>query len=211
MEDRMKKIALITLLLSLIVVTGAFAAGAMTFGVNGGIAMPTGDFANFYKMGYFGGAFGEYGINEQFSIGVGAGYVKVGLKDEYKKILEDLAIEAGAPSDVSVDVKESAIPVTLYAKWTPPMKDSKVAPYVKVGGGYYMLKSEITASAGGESANVKDTFNKPGFFGGVGVDYKASPQLKIGVFGEAHDVLTEGKSSMFIIGGLSVGFGLATK
>jgi hypothetical protein len=208
-EDRMKKTALITLLLSLVVVTGAFAAGEMTFGVNGGVALPTGDFGKDFKMGFQGGVFGEYGINEQFAVGIGAGYAKVGLKDEYKKLLEDLAISEGAPTDVTVDVKESAIPITLYAKWMPPMKDSKVAPYVKAGGGYYMMKSEITASTAGLALSRSETVNKPGFFGGVGVDFKASPQVKVGVFGEAHDILTEGKSSMYINAGVSVGFGLA--
>jgi opacity protein-like surface antigen len=206
----MKKTALITLLLSLIVVTGAFAAGAMTFGVDGGVAMPMGTFGDYFKMGFMGGAFGEYGINEQFAIGVGADYVKVGVKDEYKSLLEaeasDLAGEA-----VTVDVTESLIPITAYVKWTPPMKDSKVSPYVEVGGGYYMMKGEIKASVAGASINASDTTNKPGFFGGAGVDYKASPQVKVGVFAKYHDILTEGDSAQLFTAGVSVGFGLATK
>lgn len=205
----MKKTALITLLLSLVVVTGAFAAGAMTFGVDGGVALPTGDFGDYFKMGYQGGVFGEYGFDKQFAVGIGADYDKVSVKDEYKTDLEAIAILEGAPADVTVDVKESVIPITLYVKWMPPMKDDKVAPYITVGGGYYMMKTDVTASVSDLAVSASTTTNKPGFFGGVGVDFKASPQIKVGVFGKAHDILTEGKSSMYINAGVSVGFGLA--
>ncbi len=44
-EDRMKKTALITLLLGMAVFSSAFAAGG-TFGVSGGLAKPTGDFGD---------------------------------------------------------------------------------------------------------------------------------------------------------------------
>jgi outer membrane protein W len=205
----MKKTALITLLLSLIVVTGAFAAGEMTFGVSGGAVLPTGDWADFFQMGFQGGVFGEYGINEQFAVGVGVDYAKVGVKDEYKTLLETLASDE-AGTDVTVDVTESAIPITAYVKWMPPMK-GKVAPYVTVGGGYYMMKSEIKASTADLAISQSETTNKPGFFGGVGVDFKASPQVKVGVFAKMHDILTEGSSTQYFAGGVSVGFGLATK
>jgi outer membrane protein W len=193
----MKKTALITLLLSLIVVTGAFAAGAMTIGVNGGIAMPTGDWGDVFGMGFTGGAFGDYAINEQFSLGIAADYVSTPVKDEFK-------VEG-------VDVKTSIIPVVLQAKWTPPMKDSKVAPYIMAGGGYYMLKITVAEEVGDATVSVSADANKPGFFGGAGVDFKASPQVKVGVFGKYHNILTEGSSTALITAGVSVGFGLATK
>jgi outer membrane protein W len=186
------------------------AAGGMTFGVDGGVALPTGDWADLFQMGFQGGVFGEYGINEQFAIGVGADYDKVGVKDEYITDLEDEA-SAELGVDVTVEVTESIIPITLYAKWMPPMKDSKVAPYVMVGGGYYMMTDKIEASVAGASISVSETVNKPGFFGGAGVDFKVNPTVKVGVFAKMHDILTEDSSTMYFNGGVSVGFGLATK
>ena len=205
----MKKTALITLLLSLVVFSSAFAAGGMTFGVDGGIAMPTGDFGDAYKMGFQGGVFGDYAINEQFALGVGVDYVKVGVKDEYISLLEAIySEEVGQP--VTVDITESIIPITVYGKWMPPMKGN-VAPYVVAGGGYYMMKFDAKVSVAGATGSGSETVNKPGFFGGVGVDFKANPQVKVGVFAKAHDILTEGQSSMYFNAGVSVGFGMASK
>ena len=171
------------------------AAGAMTFGVDGGVAMPTGDWGDVFGMGFTGGAFGDYAINEQFAIGVAADYVNTPVKS-------DLKVDG-------VDIKTTIIPVVLQAKWTPPMKDSKVAPYIMAGGGYYMMKMTVAAEVGDVNVSVSADKNKPGFFGGAGVDFKATPQVKIGVFGKYHNILTEGSSTALITGGVSVGFGLA--
>ena len=211
----MKKTALITLLLSLVVFSSAFAAGGMTFGVDGGVAMPTGDYGKLFKMGFQGGLFGDYGINEQFALGVGVDYVKVGVKDDYIKAIETLTeyeiyVATGEAVDVTAEVKTSIIPITVYAKWMPPMKGT-VAPYVQVGGGYYLMKTDVTLSALGTSASDSASESKPGFFGGEGVDFKANPQVKVGVFAKAHDILTEGQSSMYFNAGVSVGFGMASK
>jgi opacity protein-like surface antigen len=170
-------------------------AGGMTFGVDGGIAMPTGDFGTVFKMGFTGGVFGDYAINEQFALGVAADYVSPSLKDDFK-------VEG-------VDIKTTIIPVVLQAKWMPPMKDSKVAPYIMAGGGFYMMQVKAAAEVLGHKVSVSANENKPGFFGGAGVDFKASPQVKVGVFGKYHDILTEGTSTAFITAGVSVGFGLS--
>ena len=74
----------------------------------------------------------------------------------------------------------------------------KLDQYVKAG-----------EKVGGVEVSVSANENKPGFFGGVGVDFKASPQVKIGVFGKYHDILTEGTSTALITAGVSVGFGMA--
>ena len=205
----MKKTALITLLLSLVVFSSAFAAGEMTFGVAGGVAMPTGDFGDMAKMGFQAGVFGDYGINEQFALGLSVDYVKPGVKDGYIALLEyDASYLAGTP--VTVEASMSIIPITVYGKWMPPMKGN-VAPYVVAGGGYYMMKFDAKVSVAGATGSGSETVNKPGFFGGVGVDFKANPQVKVGVFARAHDILIEGPSTMYFNAGVSVGFGMASK
>ena len=197
----MRKLGLVvTAIACLMVAAVSFAAdapkaGGMTFGVDGGIAMPMGDFGDEYGMGYTAGVFGDYGINEQFAIGIAADYIVPSLKDEFKVS--------------GIDIKTTIIPVVLQAKWTPPMKDSKVAPYIMAGGGIYMMQVKAGEKVGGVEVSVSANENKPGFFGGVGVDFKASPQVKLGVFGKYHDILTEGTSTALITAGVSVGFGMA--
>jgi len=208
-EDWMKKTGLITLLLSLVVFSSAFAAGEMTFGVAGGVAMPTGDLGDKAKMGFQAGVFGDYRINEQAALGLSVDYVKPGVKDEYIALLEnDASYLAGTP--VTVEASISIILITVYEKWMPPMKGN-VAPYVVVGGGCYMMKSDVTVDPAGASGGDSATESNPGFFGGVGVDFKANPQVKVGVFARAHDIQTEGQSSMYFNAGVSVGFGMASK
>ncbi len=186
------------------------AAGAMTFGVDGGIAVPTGDYGDVAKMGFTGGVFGEYGINEMFAIGIGADYVKISAKDDVVTVAEAV-YSLVAEEAITAKLSTSIIPILAYAKWTPPMKDSKVAPYIMAGGGFYMMKAKSEFTPDPLSLNGDTSENKAGFFGGVGVDFKASPQVKVGVFGKFHDVLTDVKSTMFMTAGVSVGFGLATK
>jgi opacity protein-like surface antigen len=210
----MRKLGIVvTAIACLMVAAVAFAAdapaagGALTFGVNGGVAIPTGDFGDGAKMGFTGGVFGEYGINEQFAIGVGADYVKVSAKDDVIKAEEDAYTEfAGEAITAKMDM--SIIPILAYAKWMPPMK-GQVAPYIMAGGGFYMAKSKVEFTPDPDSRNGDSSDNKAGFFGGVGVDFKATPQVKIGVFGKYHNILTEGTSTAYMTAGVNVGFGLA--
>jgi outer membrane protein W len=210
----MKKTALITLLLGMVVFSSAFAAGKMTFGVNGGVVVPTGDFGDFAEMGFQGGVYGDYMVNEQFGVGLGVGYVTVDAKDEYLDGWKALAELAGVV-DYTVDICTSIIPVTLHGKWFPPMKDSKVAPYVVAGGGMYMMTSkwDETGTLEGEDigSSHDETETKAGIFGGAGVDFKASPQVKVGVFATMHDIFTDGTSTMYFNAGVNVGFGLGGK
>jgi opacity protein-like surface antigen len=197
----MRKLGIVvTAIACLMMATVAFSAdapkaGGMTFGIDGGIAMPTGDWGDVYGMGFTGGIFADYGINEQFAIGLAADYVSPSLKDEFKVD--------------GVDIKTTIIPVVLQAKWMPPMKDSPVAPYIMAGGGFYMMQIKAGVEVGDVVVSVEANENKPGFFGGAGVDFKASPQVKVGVFGKYHNILTEGSSTALITAGVSVGFGMA--
>jgi outer membrane protein W len=191
----MKKTTLITLLLSLVVFSSAFAAGG-TLGVNGGLAMPTGDYGDAFGLGFQGGVYGDYLVNPQFAIGVEVDYVNTPVKSDFK-------VEG-------VDIKFSIIPILLQAKWLPEMKGN-VAPYLVVGGGYYMMTATMAAALEGVTVSVSADENKPGFMGGAGVDFKVNPQVKVGVFAKMHSILTEDTSTMYFNGGVSVGFGVGGK
>ncbi len=170
--------------------------------------------------------FAEIAANPQFAIGVGVDYVRMGASDDYVSAIEvpleeyleaELYYQTGYPYsvDVTFDSKFSIIPITLYAKWTPAMQGS-VLPYIKLGGGFYRMtvKADLTIDvpeAGvSESASDSASENKPGFFGGVGIDFKASPAVKVGVFAEMHNILTEGESLKYYNMGVSLGFGSAS-
>jgi outer membrane protein W len=185
------------------------AAGAMTFGVNGGVMVPSGDFGDAAKLGFGGGVYGDYMINEQFAIGIDAGYLMADPKDDYLTLLKGAAEDLGVV-DYTVDISNSIIPITAHAKWLPTMKDSKIAPYVVVGGGFYMMKAKWTTTGKLEGVDIGTssdvTENKPGAFGGAGVDFKVNPQFKVGVFANMHDIFTEGTSTMFFTAGVNLGF-----
>jgi outer membrane protein W len=167
------------------------AAGRMMFGVNGGLVVPTGDYGDLFGMGFQGGIYGDYLVTPQFALGVDAGYVNTPVKSEFK-------VEG-------VDIKYSIIPIIVHAKWLPEMKGN-VAPYVVVGGGYYMMTATMAAELEGVKVSVSADENKPGFMGGAGVDFKVNPQVKLGLFANVHDILTEGTSLMYFNAGVNVGF-----
>jgi hypothetical protein len=222
-EDPMKKAAWIMLLLGMVVFSNTSAAGEMTFGVNGGLASPTGDFGDLYKAGFQAGVFSDYVINEQFALGVGIDYVSMGASDDYVASAEQYAesytrallyYETGDyyAVDATYENKFSIIPITVHAKWMPPMQGS-VAPYIQVGGGFYMmtfkedLTIEVPALGYDESDSNSDNESKPGMFIGVGVDFKASPAVKVGVFANMHNIFTEGESLRYFNLGVGLSFG----
>lgn len=205
----MKKVALFALLLSMGAVSSALAAGG-AFGVSGGMAKGTGDLGEATRMGFQAGAFGEYAINEQFAVGVGADYLKMNASDDYKTALGEAASDLAGVPVTADDVSFAIIPITAYGRWMPAMQGS-VAPYVLAGGGLYVYMPDATLSAGGIEVSGAETIRKPGFFAGAGVDYKVNPSIRIGVFGKFHDIFTEGSSTMFFHGGLNASFGVASR
>ena len=190
----MKKTALITLLLSLVVFSSAFAAGG-AFGVNGGLAKVTGDMGEGLGMGFQAGAFGEYAINEQGALGISVDYVKVGLEED---------LPEGAEFSFSI------IPITVYSKWMPTMAGS-VSPYLMGGGGLYMMSVELTYDDVDLLDGYDTTESKPGIFIGGGVDFKVNPTVKVGAFAKFHDIFTEDEATMYFHGGISASFGAASK
>jgi len=186
----MKKTALITLLLSTVVFSSAFAADG-AFGINGGLAKITGDMGHGLSMGFQAGVFGEFALNEQSAMGIGVDYVRVGMGD----------LPAGA------DFSFSIIPITVYSKWIRTT-DGSASPYLMVGGGLYIVSadfSDVIDFAVGASEN------KPGVFIGGGVDFMVNPTVKAGAFAKFHDVLTEDKATMYFHGGVSASFGMASR
>jgi hypothetical protein len=193
--------------------------GKLAWGIHGGLASPTGGFGDRYKMGFQGGVFADYAANEQLAMGVDLEYVRVHASDEFIRstegLAEDLAQRSGHTVNATFDSRFSIVPITLHAKWMPPM-EGFAAPYVQVGGGYYVMTVDLDAtteeSDSGRRVSESESVNvtKPGVFGGVGVDFKASPQLTVGVFAKMHNIFDEGESIRYYNLGVSLGFRAVT-
>lgn len=175
----MRKIVVMAVMLAcVLVVPSAYAAkGDITFGLNGGLTIPTGDFGKTdttsgqfgFKSGFTGGVFGDYMVHEMIAVGIDAGYGQNKGKD--------------LPS--GVDAKLTIINVGAHVKYMPPMKDMPISPYLQVGAGLYNAKAKITF--GSESSDT--TVNKFGFNVGIGADYKVTPQVGVGIYGTYHSIM----------------------
>jgi opacity protein-like surface antigen len=174
----MKKLLLTAVLACLVIAPAAHAAkGEFTFGLNGGISSPTGDYGKTdvnnnefgFKSGFNGGVFGDYMVHELVGVGVDASYAKNDSKDW----------------NSGDDGKVTILQFGGHVKVMPAMKDISVSPYLQVGAGLYRAKTETTIS----NVSTDDTVNKFGYNIGAGVDYKVNPMFGLGVFGTFHSAL----------------------
>ncbi|MBI5710336.1 MAG: porin family protein [Candidatus Eisenbacteria bacterium] len=177
----------------LVVPVGHAAKGDFIFGLQGGLSVPTGDYGDSLKSGFMGGVYGDYMVHEMFAIGVDASYNKNDGKE----------LPAGD------EVKSTIVQFGAHGKWVPDMKDAPVSPFVQLGAGLYNVKREMTVS----SVPSDTTVNKFGFNLGAGLDYKATPQVSVGVFGNYHnisdawtDTAGDKKSATYFTAGVRVTF-----
>lgn len=190
-------------LLFMVVVTApqAHAAkGSMTLGVNGGMLIPSGDFADGFKTGWFGAVSGDYGVNDKCSVGLEVGMS--GTKHE-----DDGTNAALVYPGLTGTIKDQAtiMPILLRGKYMFPTSAEKVHPYVVLGVGMYNFKEKFET----DNFSEEPSDTKFGGRGGVGVTYMASPQVGIGVEGSYHYISTDVKSTTFmtITAGVSIPLG----
>jgi hypothetical protein len=211
----MRKLGFVLMaLLCMTFAVSAFAAekGEITFGLDGGLASPMGDFSDFAKMGFGGGVYADYWLMPAFAIGVDGSYSKFNIKDDYMHALEALILlETG--ETVTVDGSVSAMQFGAHGKYMFPMKDAPVAPWISVGGGFYNVKSKIdvTGDILGGTLSTDDTVNKPGVNAALGLNYKMSPAFTLGAKVGIHDIFTESKSTQYFTAGITLGFSTAAQ
>jgi outer membrane protein W len=169
----------------------AHAAPSQGLDIHAGLSSPTGDFSKAAGMGFHGGATYCYKLNEQFGVGVDANYHMFGEKSTDMEIL-------GYP--VTLKDKFSMIQGAAFAKYFIPMKDAKIAPYLKAGFGYYSMSLKATLSGTGGSQSQTTTQSKPGFCGGIGADMKLNDKASVGLEGLYHQIQTDNKAiNMFTV------------
>ena len=201
--------------LSLMAIPAMAAKGDMTFGLGGGVVVPTGDFGEKFKLGYGGGVFGDYMVTEQFAVGADIGFCQNKIKAAHWQKWID-GYNAAATDKASVEETSTIMPFGVHGKWLPPMQDSKFTPFVQLGVGFYRVqdKAEVTAAdatiaRAWDLVSFDETENKIGINGGAGVDYAVSPAFKVGIFATMHDIMTKGKATQLFSAGVNLTFSTA--
>jgi outer membrane protein W len=159
------------------------AKGDWMIDFNAGAAIPMSDFKDAAKLGFMGGVGAGYMVSDAFCVGIDGSYIKNSQSDLLKAAL--------APAVA----KFSMIQGGAHAKYMFPMAaESKISPYVVAGVGIYNFKTKI--EQGGASADT--SVSKVGGRGGVGLMYKASENVGVGVEGTYNLVNTEGSALKFV-------------
>jgi opacity protein-like surface antigen len=202
----MKKVAGCMVAVALALGVGAPAwAGTFGLGLTGGVAIPSGDFSDAFDTGFNGSAYAEYWFNDQGAIGFDLGYsrhdAKQELTDALNAFTEYALILSGATTASSdLEVSASFFQAGLHAKWAPPTGNA-VAPYLQGGLGLYSvrtaLEGPVTADGVTIEINEDDSESDFGLNAGVGVLFKASPTVSLGVAGAFHNVFTKDQSTQF--------------
>jgi hypothetical protein len=187
----------------------------ITSGVDGGVAGPTGDLGMTYKQGFQAGVFNDHAFARQFAVGVGFDFVSMGGPSSTDEI--DMTDESGmslGKATMKSTSKMSIASIGGYAKWMPRMK-GPASPYAQLGGGYYSMTETKNLTVETPDSKLSQSESRsefwPGVFGGVGVDFKASPTIKVGAFAKFHNILSHGESLRYYNMGVSTSFGLASK
>lgn len=199
----MRKIAILVGVLALAASTAHAEKGDKWFGVQGGLAVPTGDFKDTYDNGWNGSVYGSYDVAKNCAVGVEAGYHMFKANDDYNK---KIAVAPPAGYGAGAEAKFSALQATAFTTYAFPMGDSKQKPYVKAGLGVYNGVAKVEGGTA-NPADVTDT--NFGFNLGLGYNVEVSPMYSIGLNGAFHQIQTEGDAINMFTVGLGVNFGMA--
>lgn len=153
------------------------AAGDWMITVNGGLGIPAGDFSDDNGLGaglgFNVGADVDYMINDMFAVGVDGSFASNNLKSD----LRDAVRDAGDPT---FDIKYTQFGGGAHVKYWFPIQNSPVSAYLVGGAGVSNFKGELESTVFGNSDQSKTQFAARG---GVGVGYKASDRVTVGVEG----------------------------
>lgn len=168
------------------------AAGDFAITLNGGIATPIGDFKDAAKLGFTGGAGLDYMATESFAVGVDGSFISNKSSD-----LLETSLTAGA--GVPATAKFTMIQGGAHGKYMFPMaSESSISPYVVVGLGIYNIKSKVESSNTAYNALFKGSESKFGGRGGLGLSYKTSEKVGIGVEGAFHYINTDVSATQYV-------------
>ncbi|MBN2571046.1 MAG: hypothetical protein JXA68_02865 [Ignavibacteriales bacterium] len=171
----MKKIFVILFIFTLAGFT--FGQSKTDLGIQGNLAIPMGDFGEYYDLGYGGLLSFYFNISPGFALGVNSGYQ---------------IWDATGLTNTSL----SAIPVLGAFRYYFGV--DKFKPYVlgSVGGYYTVTKYEYELL--GVKYSGSDSEFHPGFSAGIGFVYKVSPMVGIDFTGRFSNIFRTNDSNTFI-------------
>lgn len=187
-----RKTALLVGMLALMLVApqANAAKGDWLLNLNAGTGIPVGDYKDDAKLGFLGGVGLGYGMSESISLGVDGSYITNSGSDQLESDLSGLA---GTP----VTGKFELIQGGVHLKYLFPMAaESSMAPYLVAGAGVYNVKSKLESSNSLYNGETSDS--KFGARGGLGINYKTSDKVGIGVEGVYNWIDTEISSTQYI-------------
>ncbi|MCZ7602416.1 MAG: hypothetical protein C4543_07740 [Ignavibacteriales bacterium] len=177
----MKKVLFTVLVLLMVVsLTQAQEKGKMGVSVQGGIALPTGDFGDGYDMGFGGRGMFMYYLNQNMAITGTAGFFTWSGKDDF-------------------DATFTTIPVMAGIKYFMGKGDFK--PYVSGQLGMYFSSFEYTVDFGpffGGEQTVDDSGSDFGIALGGGFLMPLGKTMNLDVSAEYDIIFTEGSSTSYL-------------
>lgn len=148
-----------------------------TFGFQGGMSKPTGDFGTAANSGWNFGGQADYWMQPQWGLGGDIAYHANSGSDATNAVL--VANPTYGPGS---EKKFSTIQFGVHTTYMFPTQGGTAFPYLQGGVGSYDVKSKI--SGGLKPGDVSE--NKLGFNMGGGVDFRASPNVNLGINGTYH-------------------------
>ncbi|MCK4330476.1 porin family protein [candidate division WOR-3 bacterium] len=157
-----------------VVMIAAPVFAGMGIGGFGNFSMPMGDFGDAAGMGFGGGVKFCYDFSPTLGLGVEAGYVMFGEKEEGFEFTWNMI-----PVIAGINYYFLPAPAKLYAT---------------AGGGLYIVGCKITIGDVSES----DSESKFGFFGGLGMEYPFGESMTFDANVKFNHVPSDGSSFQYI-------------
>lgn len=179
-------------------------ANEMSFGLKGGVSIPTGDFGKAFSLGGMGGVYGDMSVAPQFAVGVDV----IGNFYGLKKDLKDELIAAGV-TDPKFNF--TVIDIGVHGKWEQAVE---TGPEVQVGVGLYNGHSKFEGTEAGISFSQTSSDTKFGFSVGAGYKFWHNESMTLGLDADFNNVSDafkdpssgESKSAQYVTVGLDLGF-----
>jgi hypothetical protein len=160
------------------------------YSIGGGFAKAMGDGSEYINMGFSvnGDLFKK--INNNVLIGGRLAYTYMSLNGD--KLLEDMGY---GDYDVSLEGNFSVFEIVPCIRFASSGPTSKF--FGQVGFGYYMMKTKVTVSGGGESESNTESDDKTGLHLSVGVCLNQSSSSSIYLYPTYSRISTEGEATEF--------------
>src|SRR5262245_24705428 len=169
------------------------------------MAAPMSDYKDLAKTGYVFGVGADYGLKQNLALGIDGSFTKNDGSD-----LTNTGLSSAA--GVAATGKFEMLQGGAHLKYMFPMaSESKIAPYLIGGAGVYNVKGKVESSNSTFNTTYEDanSSTKFGARGGLGLMYKTSPKVGIGIESDYNWINTDVTSTQYIgvRAGVSIGMG----